>query len=193
MKTSTWCVFVLVAWPLRLPEEWPEACGSLTVVGARTMHGLALSQLRIQQSDLRKAWIRSINLHIVVQYAINLSHSTNLCQHVIVWCYELMFTFHQRGPVAVAGDQFQCLSCQSLSVVYIFFTRQAVNTGWQEIDFHGCLRQLARAKSMDEYDVTMQVPHFCLTSQINCGDVTMLSQKGPSLATRAESAIDNCF
>ena len=123
MKTSTRCVFVLVAWPLRLPEEWPEACGSLTVVGARTMHGLALSQLRIQQSDLRKAWIRSINLHIVVQYAINLSHSTNLCQYVIVWCYELMFTFHQRGPVAVAGDQFQCLSCQLLSYcIYIFYS-----------------------------------------------------------------------
>ena len=32
------CVFVLVTWPWRLLEEWPEACGSLTVVGAGTMH-----------------------------------------------------------------------------------------------------------------------------------------------------------
>ena len=25
--------------PRRLPEEWPEACGILTVVGAGIMHG----------------------------------------------------------------------------------------------------------------------------------------------------------
>ena len=30
-------IFVLVMWPWRLPEEWPEICGSLTVVGAETM------------------------------------------------------------------------------------------------------------------------------------------------------------
>ena len=33
------CGFVLVTWPWRLPEEWPEACSNLTVVGAGTMHG----------------------------------------------------------------------------------------------------------------------------------------------------------
>ena len=46
---------------------------------------------------------------------------------------------------------------------------------------------------MDEYDVTMLVPHIRLMSQIICGDVTMLSQKGPSLVTMVKSAIDNCF
>ena len=35
----------------------------------------------------------------------------------------------------------------------------------------------------DEYDVTMLVPRVRVTSPINCGDVTMLSQQRPSLAT----------
>ena len=38
-KISKRCVFVLVTWPWRLREKLPEACGSLTVVGAGTMHG----------------------------------------------------------------------------------------------------------------------------------------------------------
>ena len=44
-----------------------------------------------------------------------------------------------------------------------------------------------------EYDVTMLVPYVRVTSQNNCGDVTILSQKRPSLATMAKSAIDDCF
>ena len=55
------------------------------------------------------------------------------------------------------------------------------------------VRQFARARIIDEYDVKMPVPHVRVTSLINCGDVTMLSQKRPSLATMAKSAIDNCF
>ena len=55
------------------------------------------------------------------------------------------------------------------------------------------LRQIARARTIDEYDVEMLVPHVRETSQINCGDVTMLSQKRPSSAKMAKSAIDNCF
>ena len=55
------------------------------------------------------------------------------------------------------------------------------------------LRQFARARTIDEYDVTMLVSYICMTSQINCGDVTILNQKRLSLATAAESAIDNCF
>ena len=39
----------------------------------------------------------------------------------------------------------------------------------------------------------MPVPDVRVTSQINCGDVTILSQKRPSLATMAKSAIDNLF
>ena len=66
-KMSKRCVFVLVTWPWRLPEEWSETCGSLTVVSAGTMHILALTQLEIQQSDWWRAGIRSINLHIVVE------------------------------------------------------------------------------------------------------------------------------
>ena len=39
----------------------------------------------------------------------------------------------------------------------------------------------------------MPVLHVGLASQINFGDVTMLSQKRPSLATMAKLAIDNYF
>ena len=42
-------------------------------------------------------------------------------------------------------------------------------------------------------NMTKAVSSVRVTSQVNCGDVTMLSQKGPSLATMAKSAIDNCF
>ena len=55
------------------------------------------------------------------------------------------------------------------------------------------LRQFARARTIDEYDVTMLVSYIRVTSQINCGDVTILNQKSLSLATTAKSAIDNCF
>ena len=39
------------------------------------------------------------------------------------------------------------------------------------------LRQFARARTIDEYDVTMPVPRIRMTSQINCDDVTMLIKK----------------
>ena len=55
------------------------------------------------------------------------------------------------------------------------------------------MRQFARARTIDEYDATMPVPHVRVTSQINCSEVTMLSQKIPSLVTMAKSAIDNWF
>ena len=45
-KISKRCVFVLVTWPWRLLEEWSEACGSLTVVGAGTMHGFGTDPIR---------------------------------------------------------------------------------------------------------------------------------------------------
>ena len=45
-ENSKRCVFVLVTWPWRLPEEWPEACGSLTVVGAGTKHGFGTDLIR---------------------------------------------------------------------------------------------------------------------------------------------------
>ena len=48
------------------------------------------------------------------------------------------------------------------------------------------LRQFARAITIDEYDVTMPVPPVRATSQINCDDVTIFSQKRPSLWTIAK-------
>ena len=48
------------------------------------------------------------------------------------------------------------------------------------------LRQFARVRTTDEYDITMPVPHARVMSQINYGDVTMLSQKRPSLAAMAK-------
>ena len=55
------------------------------------------------------------------------------------------------------------------------------------------LRPFARARTIDEYGVTMPVSYIRVTSQINCGDVTILNQKRLSLATMAKSAIVNCF
>ena len=57
-EISKRCVYVLVTWPWRLPEEWPEACSTLTVVGAGIMHGFGTDPLR--QSDWRKVGIRSL-------------------------------------------------------------------------------------------------------------------------------------
>ena len=39
------------------------------------------------------------------------------------------------------------------------------------------LRQCVRLITIGEYDATVPVPHVHVTSQINCSDVTMLSQK----------------
>ena len=43
---------------------------------------------------------------------------------------------------------------------------------------------------IDEYDVTMVVPGVRVTSQTNCGDVTL---KTPALVLMAKWVIDDCF
>ena len=43
------------------------------------------------------------------------------------------------------------------------------------------LCQFACARRIDEYDLTMPVPHIQLMSQINRGDITMLSQNKANL------------
>ena len=53
-----------------------------------------------------------------------------------------------------------------------------------------CANLQERARTINEYDVTMLVR---VTSQMNCGGVTMLSQKIPFLAIMAKWAIDDCF
>ena len=55
------------------------------------------------------------------------------------------------------------------------------------------LRQFARARTIHEYDVMMLVSRVLVTLQINCGDVTILRQKRPSLATMTKWTIDDCF
>ena len=68
------------------------------------------------------------------------------------------------------------------------YTRKSIFTvvihKWRS---HVC--QFVLARTINKYDVTMSVPHIHVTSQINCGDATMLSQEKPSLATMAKSAI----
>ena len=54
-------------------------------------------------------------------------------------------------------------------------------------------RQFAHARTIDKYDVIIPVPCIHVTSQINCGDVTMPSQKRLSLATMAKLAIYDSF
>ena len=46
MKILKQCGFVLVMWPWQLLEEWPEACGSLTVVSAVIMHSFGTDPIR---------------------------------------------------------------------------------------------------------------------------------------------------
>ena len=45
-KISKRCVFVLITWPWRLPEEWHDASGNLTMIGAGTMHGFGTGPIR---------------------------------------------------------------------------------------------------------------------------------------------------
>ena len=73
-----------------------------------------------------------------------------------------------------------------------------MHTGWWEIDIHGCyalvkITFVLHARTINEYDVTMPVPWVQLTSQINCGDVTMLSQKRPLLGTIVNWVIDDLY
>ena len=78
---------------------------------------------------------------------------------------------------------------------------QCQNTGlWWGIDIHGCyslvkiaFAPICTGRTIDEYDVTIPVSYICVTSQISCGDITILSQKRLSLGTMAKSAIENCF
>ena len=53
------------------------------------------------------------------------------------------------------------------------------------------LCQFVRARTVDEYDVTMPVPSISVTSQINRGDATLLHQKRPSPKNGEIS--DRCF
>ena len=66
-KISKRCIFVLVTWPWRLPEEWPEAWVVLPWLVLELCTVLALTQLGIRQSDWWRAGIWSTNLHIVVE------------------------------------------------------------------------------------------------------------------------------
>ena len=121
------------------------------------------------------------------------------CVIVAPNCTVLNADILHSSPVrAVMGCvlRYQGLTC----VIFYLLTRQAMNTGWWEVDIHGCyslvkitLGQFAHARTIGVYDVTMPVTSVRVTSQINCSDVTMLNQKRPSLATTAKSAIDICF
>ena len=51
--------------------------------------------------------------------------------------------------------------------------------------------QFARARTVDEFDVSMPVSHVRITSQTNWSNVT--SQKSSSFATMPNSTINNCF
>ena len=55
------------------------------------------------------------------------------------------------------------------------------------------LRQFTRVRTIDKNYVTMPAPRVHATLQISCGDVTMLGQKRPSLATMAKWAVCDRF
>ena len=51
---------------------------------------------------------------------------------------------------------------------------------WQRSPLH----RFVHARTINEYDVTMPVPHICVMLQINCDDITMLSLKRLSLVSK---------
>ena len=55
------------------------------------------------------------------------------------------------------------------------------------------LHQIARARTIDEYDVTIPLSHIHVTSHVNCDDITILSPNRLSLVTMVKSMIDNCL
>ena len=68
-----------------LPEEWPEVCGSLTWLVLELCTVLALTQLGIRQSDWWRAWIRSTNLHIMVESEIFTVDTPKLADKGEIW------------------------------------------------------------------------------------------------------------
>ena len=68
-----------------------------------------------------------------------------------------------------------------------------MNTGWWEIDIHGCYSLMKivfvpihAERTVEEYDITIPAPCVRVISQIIRGDVTMLSQKRPSFGDNSE-------
>ena len=69
-----------------------------------------------------------------------------------------------------------------------------MNAEWEEIDVRGCyslvkitFAPICAENTLDESDATMLVPHVHMTSQINCGDIKMLSQKRSSYEQKSRN------
>ena len=140
---------------------------------------------------------------------INANYSFEEFVYTDLWCCTRLCHCCFGGHISCTWEEnwtlFQYkdgLSRRGLSVVKrwrsqdCLFLHAKLWIPWWEIDIHGCyslFRQFARARTIKEYDVTLPVPHNRVTSQIGCGDVAMLSQKRPSLATMTKSAIDKYF
>ena len=105
----------------------------------------------------------------------------------------LLDYFYQCMPVMYLGltlcypNQMIPFSC-TLSREY-----RVVRYRYSRLLFTSEDRLCANLRVQEQYDITMPVPRVRVTSQINCDDVTMLSQKRPSLATMAKWAIDDCL
>ena len=92
-------------------------------------------------------------------------------------------------PQWVKVSQITCNSTVEASIRGIikdmhFLHAKALNTWWWEIDIHGyyslvkiTFAPICTSKTINKYDIIMPVSHVCLTSQINCDDITILSQK----------------
>ena len=59
--------FLLVMWSRQLPDEWPEACISLIVVGAGIMHDFGDDPIKNQAIWLVKSQNQGNNLHIMIE------------------------------------------------------------------------------------------------------------------------------
>ena len=119
--------FVLITWPWRLPEEWPEA-----VVWPRLVLELcavlALTQLGIRQFDWWGAGIRSIDLQVVVESVFNSGFWNRKCGMAIYymsfvcmtnWSDELLV--RPRGYQFGVQFHFGCLHTKTIITLFDLF------------------------------------------------------------------------
>ena len=118
--------------------------------------------------------------------------------------FKSMWTF---GPMSLIAEEIDIkmaivafpagnVEIQHVLICYFFHTKPWIRDGVKSIFtivIHKWRATFARAITIDEYDVTIPMPRFRVTSQINWGDDTMLSHKRPSLATMVKWATDDCF
>ena len=94
-------------------------------------------------------------------------------------------------PQAVFTSEIMSMAQCKIAVSYTLGRENRVMRNWySRLLFTSEDRRCANLRVQEQ---STNMTSQCVTSQINCGDVTMPSQKRPSLATVAKWAIDDRF